>query len=147
MRLELTRKIFTANSTIGELTINGSFECYILEDVDRGLIQTMPLHELAAIKVHGKTAIPYGRYEIINSYSNRFKKLLPLLLEVPGYDGIRIHAGNFPDDTEGCLLPGQSHSANMVGESQLAFKHLFNIMLGAHTGEKIFIEIKKQLTT
>ena len=101
LALTLIRKIKTDKSTIGELFINGEFQCYILEDTDRGLYQDMPLQELLSKKIYGETAIPTGTYEVVISFSNRFKKYLPLLLNVPGYEGIRIHPGNYAKDTLG----------------------------------------------
>lgn len=143
MLLTLTRCIYTDISTIGTLSINGESECWILEDTDRGLHQKMALHDIISQKVHGKTAIPYGKYEIVISYSNRFKRLLPLLNEVPGYEGIRIHSGNIAADTEGCLLPGKTHGVNVVNESRIAFQHLFDKIKLASENEKVYIEIKK----
>lgn len=142
MELELTRTIRTNRSTIGELTINGVFECFILEDRDRGLRQGMTTSELMAIKIKTKTAIPAGRYEIVISFSDRFQKMLPLLLEVPAFAGIRIHPGNTDADTEGCLLPGKTRSQDMVGSSRAAFTTLFDKIKAAVQREKMFITIK-----
>lgn len=83
--------------TVGALYLDGLFECFVLEDLVRE----------PGIKVSGQTAIPAGRYRITVTPSARFKEDLPLLLDVPGFEGIRIHAGNTRDDTEGCLLVGQ----------------------------------------
>src|SRR5258705_2968772 len=126
MEIELTRSIKTNKSTIGELTINGVLECFILEDKDRGLRQGMTTSELMALKIKTKTAIPTGRYEVVVSFSNRFHKMLPLLLDVPAFEGIRIHPGNTDADTEGCLLPGKTKSADAVASSRIAFTALFD---------------------
>lgn len=134
MELKLIRKIFTEKSTIGELSINGVMECYILEDKDRKL-------EAGGIKIKELTAIPRGRYEIIISYSNRFKTYLPLLLSVNQFEGIRIHSGNKPEDTEGCLLPGSTISKDWVSGSKTAFNNLFKKLKAVEKKEKIFIEI------
>jgi len=142
MELELTRSARTNRSTIGELTINGAFECFILEDKDRGLRQGMTISELMALKVKTKTAIPTGRYEIVVSFSDRFQKMLPLLLDVPVYEGIRIHPGNTDEDTEGCLLPGKTKSADAVTNSRIAFTALFDKIQAALQREKIFITVK-----
>ena len=142
MELELTRSTKTNRSTIGELTINGVFECFILEDKDRGLRQGMPVSELMALKIKKETAIPTGRYEIVISFSDRFRKMLPLLLEVPAFEGIRIHSGNTEADTEGCLLPGKTKSADAVGSSRVAFTALFDKIKAAMQREKIFITVK-----
>src|SRR5690348_8184624 len=98
MEITSIRKHFTADATISDLLIDNTFSCYILEDVDRGLTSDMSIDDIRKIKVYGKTAIPTGRYELIMSYSNRFKKFLPQLLNVPGFEGIRIHPGNKKED-------------------------------------------------
>lgn len=126
MKLTLKRNIFTDTSTIGELFIDGRFECFILEDTDRGLISEMDLEAIKAVKVFGNTCIPYGEYRVHNTFSNRFKKILPILEQVKGFEGIRIHPGNTSSDTEGCLLPGTSKANNLVLHSRNAFNNLFN---------------------
>ena len=93
--------------TISRLYVNGElFGCNTLEDADRGLSQSMDLDEIKKKKVYGQTAIPCGSYECVYTYSNRFKKMLPLLLNVKGFEGIRIHSGNSAKDTLGCILVG-----------------------------------------
>ena len=129
MNLKLVRKIFTEESTIGELSVNGKFECFTLED------------KVRAVKIHGKTAIPAGIYEVVITFSDRFKKQLPLFLNVPNFAGIRIHSGNTAADTEGCILVGTSKAANFVGGSRVAFNALFPKLQKALTKEKIFIEV------
>lgn len=122
MELKLKRVFFSETSTIGELYINDVFVCHILEDKDRNLTDT----SLPSEKVHGRTAIPYGRYEIVLSYSARFKKILPLLVNVHLFLGIRIHPGNTSVDTEGCLLPGiWDGKTEMVKFSRITFNKLF----------------------
>lgn len=121
MDLELKRKWFTPKSTIGELFVNGVFECFILEDRYRP----------GEPKVYGKTAIPSGRYEVKITPSPRFKRDLPLLLKVPGFEGVRIHPGNVPADTEGCLLPGKVRDTDRVLESRAAFEALFTKLKSA----------------
>lgn len=131
MILELKRKIFTDDSTIGELSIDGVFFCYTLEDKVRDA------------KIYGITAIPYGKYEMIVSFSNRFKQYMPLLLKVPGFEGIRIHAGNKSADTEGCILVGSSKSLNFIGKSRVTYRSLFAKIKLAVKKEKLFINITK----
>jgi hypothetical protein len=142
MELVMTRTTRTNRSTISDLTIDGKFECFVLEDKDRGLQQGMPLSELTALKIKTKTAIPSGRYEIVVSFSDRFKKMLPLLLDVPAFAGIRIHPGNTDADTEGCLLPGKAKSPDMVTSSKIAFTALFDKIKAAIQREKIFITVR-----
>lgn len=142
MELVLTRTTRTNRSTIGELTVDANPECFVLEDKDRRLQQGKPLSELTALKVKTKTAIPSGRYEIVISFSDRFKKMLPLLLDVPAFAGIRIHPGNTDANTEGCLLPGKTKSPNMVGSSRAAFTVLFDKIKSAMQREKVFIPVR-----
>ena len=80
--------------TIGELHRNGLFVCYTLEDKVRQ----------DGVKVPGETAIPYGRYPLSITFSNRFQRLLPAVDHVPGFVGIRMHGGNTDRDTHGCVL-------------------------------------------
>jgi hypothetical protein len=115
MKLEVKRKIFTDKSTIGELFIDGVFECYTLEDVVR-----------QGPKVFGKTAIPTGTYKVIVNMSNRFKRLLPLLIGVSEFEGVRIHPGNTDADTEGCILLGRVKGDNAIYNSKLAFNPFFD---------------------
>jgi hypothetical protein len=129
MNLKLVRKTFTEESTIGELSVNGKFECFTLED------------KVRAVKIHGKTAIPAGIYEVVITFSDRFRKPLPLFLNVPNFAGIRIHSGNTAADTEGCILVGTSKGKNFVGGSRVAFNALFPKLQKALTREKIFIEV------
>lgn len=129
MDLKLVRTDLTSQSTIGEFYVDGEFECYTLEDVVR------------PIKIKGMTAISPGTYEVVISHSARFKRLLPLLLNVPNFDGIRIHAGNTAADTEGCLLVGQGKSNDAISGSRNAFDALFAKLQAAAGREKIFIEI------
>lgn len=129
MLLQLTRKWLTDRSTIGELTIEGAFECYTLEDKVRDE------------KVKGETAIPAGTYEIAVTFSNKFQKYLPLLMNVPNFEGVRIHSGNCPEDTEGCILVGQTKGEDFVGNSRDAFNSLFDKIQDAVQSEKIVIEI------
>jgi len=137
MELILERKELNDKSTIGELSINGVTECYILEDAVRD------------IKIDSKTAIPYGRYKIIVTKSVRFSKMaghdvyLPLLLNVPGYEGVRIHSGNKPEDTEGCLLPGTTKGTNQVLNSKTAFIKLNDKINEALKIGEVWITIKK----
>lgn len=125
MNLTLKRKILSKVSSIGELSIDGKFFCYTLEDLSRDLYQTSPIEEINSKKVHGQTAIPYGKYNVIITYSNRFKRELPLLENVPGFEGIRIHSGNNSASTEGCVLVGDSYSKDYIYNSRITFDKLF----------------------
>lgn len=129
MKLKLVRETFTNDSTIGKLYINDAFHCYVLEDAVRD------------VKIKNVTAIPKGTYEVAITFSNRFKQLMPLLLNVPNYEGVRIHWGNYSTDTEGCLLVGSTKAVNMVGNSRTQYAKLLAILSKAIKTEKIHIEI------
>ncbi len=116
MKIQIKRLHKTENSTIGEMTIDGKFECYTLEDKERD------------VKIKSETAIPKGTYKVIINQSNRFKRLMPLLLNVPNFEGVRIHAGNSNHDTEGCILVGQSRSVDYITKSRKAYEILFTKM-------------------
>jgi hypothetical protein len=140
MNILVERKHRTAKSTIGELSIDGKFECYTCEDYDRDHNRDGDLDDAGEKKVYGKTAIPSGTYDVIINMSNRFKRKMPLLLNVPNFAGVRIHPGNTAEHTEGCLLVGRTRSVDFVGESRKAYTTLFEKMLLAKG--KITITIK-----
>lgn len=140
MNLELRRIQFTDKFTIGVLLLNGRFQCLTCEDKVRE-IEGLPVAEW---KVYGETAIPYGTYKVIVNFSNRFKRHLPLLLNVPGFEGIRIHVGNWAKDTDGCILPGERRLVDGVGKSLAAFNRLYPLILNAHNnGEDITMTVTK----
>lgn len=112
------------NYTIGKLYINGQYFCDTLEDKDRGLKQTDNIISIKAKKIFGKTAIPLGTYNVDITYSPKFKKYLPLVENVKGFNGIRIHSGNTPNDTDGCILVGKNTIVGMVTHSQDTLKAL-----------------------
>lgn len=143
MEILITRQP-DALATPGSISINGTFECFTLEDIDRGLLQTMTLSEIMGLKIHGQTAIPRGRYELVISFSERFKKLLPLTQHVPGFLGIRIHPGNVVADTDGCILVGTKLDGNSIagGTSRPAFKTLFSKIQAAMKKEKVFLTVQ-----
>jgi hypothetical protein len=116
MKIDIKRLHKCKHSVIGELTIDGLWECYTLEDLERD------------VKIKGETAIPKGTYKVIINQSNRFKRLLPLLLNVPEFEGVRIHSGNTNHDTEGCILVGRTRTDNFIGQSRKAFDKLFEKM-------------------
>jgi hypothetical protein len=113
MNLYLKRIHKTNKSVIGELSVDGIFECYTLEDVER------------EVKIKGVTAIPKGTYKVGISMSNRFKKELPILFNVPNFEGVRIHSGNVAENTEGCILVGETRTLDFIGNSRKALDQLF----------------------
>jgi len=146
MQINLIRTHFSDVCSIGELTIEGDeFRCYTLEDCDRHLSQTDSTEAIEKIKVYGKTAIPYGTYEVVINFSNRFKKFMPLLIGVKGFEGIRIHAGNTEADTLGCVLTGTEKDVlnNRILNSRTAYIGLFALIGEKIKTEKVFITISK----
>ena len=95
-----------------------------MEDKDRGLKQSDNVITIKAKKIFGKTAIPIGKYNVILSYSPKFKKILPLVENVKVFSGIRIHSGNTADDTEGCIIVGRNTIVGMVTHSEDTLKAL-----------------------
>lgn len=137
MNLNLKRRWFTENSTVGELFVDGKWECYILEDAARPV----------GVKVPGKTCIPEGLYNVSLTLSPRFRKTLPLIYNHPDYscrdgrgvkfEGVRIHAGNTDKDAEGCLIPGQERTKDMVMKSRDALKALMEKLVKAIKDKEI----------
>ena len=123
--------------THGLLSIDSSpFECYTLEDKVRE-------GDIFKVKVQNETAIPTGRYEVILNMSNRFKKYMPLLLNVPNFSGVRIHSGNTKDHTEGCILVGLENGEDgFLGDSRNAFNELIKVLRKVEKKEKIYITIQ-----
>ena len=139
MRLRVERPaICGPGCTISQLYLDGFEECFILEDEVRE-IEGKPVSEW---KLKGKTAIPKGAYNVVVTMSNRFKRDLPLLERVPGFEGVRIHPGNTSEDTEGCLLPGRGKTEKTVTESRVAFNELFGkIKAALDGGDTVTLEI------
>ena len=138
MRIKLVRESFTDKATEGKLYINDVFECYTLEDCDRRL-------EVGGTKIYGATAIPRGTSAIDISYSEHFNKRLPILLNVPQYEGVRIHTGNSNSDTAGCVIVGSQNASetdDFIGGSKIAFEPLFEkIQTAIRMGDTVTIEI------
>ena len=138
MQLKLNRIFKTNTFTIGELYINEKYVTDTLED------RVRPEGE----KVYGKTAIPEGTYEVKLTHSPRFKKILPEILNVPNFSGIRIHTGNSSKDTEGCILVGtwDGEKEDWVGNSRIAFDKLMSLLEEAtNNKEKVTITVKSLL--
>lgn len=135
MKLELIRLYKKDAYTIGKLYVDGQYFCDTLEDKVRDLSSEK--------KIHGKTAIPTGNYEIIINVSPRFGRKLPRLLDVPGFEGILIHRGNTPEDTAGCILIGENKLKGKVIHSTGYELKLTGLLERAmQKNEKITIEIK-----
>ena len=135
MKLDLWRKPPDGDATIGELEIDGAFEAFTLEDLPH------------PTKIKGRTRIPAGTYAVTITWSPRFGRNLPLVEDVPGFEGIRIHPGNTAEDTEGCILVGTQAGEAVVLNSRVAFLALFakleqaisnhdNISITIHDGQR-----------
>ncbi len=143
MNILVIRDIHSEKYTTGKMSIDGVFECFTLEDKDRGLKSSMSLDELKKLKVYGETAIPTGTYEVTTSFSGLFQKEMPLLKNVPDYDQVRIHPGNSDKDTLGCILVGEARSVDWVSNSRAAFGRFWPKLKAAlDAGEKVFITIQ-----
>jgi hypothetical protein len=138
MLITLARKTF-GESTIGRLYINGKFECWTLED----RVREIPGKPVAEWKVQNRTAIPTGTYAVRRTFSGRFQKMLPLLLNVPGFTGIRIHAGNTHENTEGCILLGTATNGTVITQSRLAMDK-FDLKLKAalDAGQSVTLKVE-----
>jgi len=131
--IEIRRETYTGKSTTGRLFLNGQFECYTLEDCARP----------EGVKVAGATCIPAGSYALTINHSSRFQRLMPQLLEVRGFESVRIHSGNTDADTEGCILVGLTRAENFVGSSRAAFRKLFGKLQAAKAaGSEIRVTVK-----
>lgn len=135
MKIELKRLFIKPTYTIGKLYVDGQYFCDTLEDKVRNLSREK--------KVPGQTAIPSGEYEVIVNVSPRFKRKLPRLLNVPGFEGILIHRGNTPEDTAGCILVGENKQPGRVINSTGYELKLTDMLERAmEKNDKITIEIK-----
>jgi hypothetical protein len=135
MKLRLMRDQYKPDSTVGRLLVDGTFECFTLEDGIR------------TNKVHGRTAIPPGTYRVTVTPSPRFRKDLPRLHDVPNFQGVLIHPGNTAADTEGCILVGAQWrpGAEAIGQSRVAFAALFaKIQDALARGEGVEIEVVQE---
>ena len=133
MNIVITRKYYTSKSTVGEMVVDGKFECYTLEDVVR------------VFKIFGSTAIPMGCYNVALTYSPRFGKTMPLIEDVRGFTGVRIHCGNKAEDTEGCILVGANYNPqkpDWISSSKDAYVDLYEKLIAAASNEEhITLEI------
>ena len=146
MDLKLKRIARQTGYTIGRL--------YVVEPDDDGLPDGEKLTYLTdtlepqwrdlkggARKIRGRTAIPEGRYPLVVTRSPRFGKWLPLLMGVPGFEGVRIHSGNTAADTQGCILVGENRKKGMVLKSRNAMERLMQLLDGRKAGEAAWIQI------
>jgi hypothetical protein len=133
MQIKVVRQVFTSNSTIGQMFLDGKFECFTLEDMVR------------PVKIVKETAIPAGSYKVTLRMSPHFKVRTPALDKVPNYENVLIHFGNDKTNTDGCILVGQSKSVDFIGSSMAAFKALMpKLEAAAARGEPLGIEIVEE---
>ena len=137
MEITLTRIARRKTYTIGRLAIDGEYICDTLEPTWRDIGWGRPGRKIA-----GKTAIPEGRYPVVVTFSPRFRRWLPLLLHVPLFEGIRIHAGNTADDTAGCILPGLNKKKGRVIDSRIWEHRIVRRLANRPEGEAVWIEVK-----
>lgn len=153
MELTIERKWKKADYCIGVLYVNNVRFCETLEDTDRGLSSEMPVGKINQLELYGVTAIPRGRYRVVLSVSSKFKTknwgkkyggLVPELLNVKGYDGVRIHPGTKAQDTLGCPLVGRNKVVGGLVDSQKTYYALMDeYLMPAHkAGEEIYITIR-----
>lgn len=146
MKIKLDRAWKKNGYTISRVFINGvrfgdgQHWCSALEDSDRALSDAMTLEEIQQKKIYGRTAIPTGTYQVKITYSPRFEKLLPLVCNVKGFSGIRIHPGNTPNDTNGCILFGVNDKVGRVSNSRYWTDKLTKLIFSAISqGEDVFL--------
>ncbi|MBW4723330.1 DUF5675 family protein [Prevotella melaninogenica] len=143
MEIKLIRKYYQAKYTIGRLYVNNRFFSDCLEPPSLHLTERSALGTILIAKYKGYRAIPTGRYRILITRSRRFGRWLPLLLNVKGFEGIRIHAGNKPEDTRGCILLGFNRRKGYVLDSTRCVLTLVKMMTEAIAkGEKVFMEVR-----
>ncbi|MBP9994103.1 MAG: hypothetical protein KBT67_04055 [bacterium] len=131
LKIKLERLWLKESYTIGKLYVDGKYLCDTLEDKFRDLSK--------AKKVYGETAIPAGEYRVIMTYSPKFRREMPLLLNVPQFETVRIHPGNTADDTEGCILVGENKVKGGLINSRIHSDRL-NEMIQSADGD-VIIEI------
>jgi len=141
MQMLLQRTTQTFQSVEGELSVDGEFQCFTLEPA----VREVSGQPVGYWKVPGKTAIPIGTYAVEVSYFARDGYYSPILDNVPGFLGIRIHIGNFPQDTEGCILVGTQMGDNQVLNSKVAFVALMAKVQAAQQNQET-IQITVQPT-
>lgn len=136
--VERTNQLLTC--TIGSMFINEAFVCFTLEDVDRE-VPGLPVEKW---KIKDNTCIPQGVYDVKLTFSNRFQKVMPQIMDVPGFQGIRIHTGNTDRDTSGCILVGMESSGESISKSKVAYDMLMKELQSAEDrGEPVTIDVRR----
>lgn len=141
MELAVERKWFSPKAALGEWRLpSDEFIGFSLEDPPRtGPDNVLQPEE----KIPGRTAIPTGRYRLILDWSEKFKQVMPHLVDVPGYEGVRVHIINKPEDTEGCIGIGMTRSPDFIGSALIAYGRICRIICDAITrGEQVFVTVR-----
>jgi hypothetical protein len=143
MKIKIARVARKPSYTIGHLFIDRHYFCDTLEPPDRSLTSASTYDDILLAKCKGPTAIPQGIYHVTLTKSPKFGCILPLLMAVPGFEGIRIHAGNRPNDTRGCVLVGFNKLKGMVINSTSILRILIDRMNAAISrGMDVELEIR-----
>lgn len=130
MRIKILRSSLWRDYTLGQLFVDGQYLCDTLE------------HPIREVKVYGKTAIPFGEYQVLVTFSPKFKRRLPLIKNVPNFDGVRIHCGNSLKDTAGCVLVGEWNGGNgLVNSISAEVAVTMKIEQAQRRGESVTLEI------
>ena len=141
MEILLDRICRKETYTIGHFYINNTYFCDTVEDKDRDLNKNGKFDN-GETKVYGLTAIPNGRYLVKLTYSPNFKRVLPEIINVNSFSGIRIHSGNFASDSLGCVIVGENKVKGGVINSKVYEKKLIEILKKVPDGEQIWITVK-----
>lgn len=122
MLVLIERKWKKDTYTIGRVFIDGNFFANSMEDRDRGLVKNMPIGEIQRIKVYGETAIPAGEYDVRMTYSPKYRRMMPEIMDVPGWTGVRLHSMNTAKDSEGCIGFGKNDKPGWISNSRAAMR-------------------------
>ncbi len=132
MQIRVQRRFLGPDYTVGSLFINGVKLCDTMEDTVR----------TDGVKIPNRTAIPYGTYWVELTMSPKFTRLLPLVLDVPNFVGIRIHRGNTAEDSSGCILPGENKvKGKVINSTEYEMKIVTKMLEAIRNGEEISLEI------
>lgn len=153
MEIEVKRLYKKPGYTIGKMYVNGEFFSDTLEDMDRGLTKEMSLSKINRIKVLGETAIPTGKYEVRMTYSVKFADRswalptqgdVPLIVDVPGFTGVRIHPFNRASESLGCISVGKNDARGWLSRTAETYRRLVDehILPALKAKEKVNLTIE-----
>jgi hypothetical protein len=130
MKITVKREPSANDATLGEMLIGDVHEAFTLEPT----IREVAGEPVSRWKIQNKTAIPAGTYNVTIRYSPKFKRDMPHVENVDGFECIEIHWGNYPKDTDGCTLIGTGKDPAMVTSSVAAFNAFFPKLQAALAG-------------